>query len=99
MTLTIPRADIDNLKAKIDLVELIGQSVKLNRAGTWMTGCCPFHKESNPSFAVKDNRYQCFGCDAHVFGWLVIDQGLDAEKNCGRFLSWRRASPMIIASI
>ncbi|WP_319533394.1 CHC2 zinc finger domain-containing protein [uncultured Cohaesibacter sp.] len=85
MTLTIDRNAIDGLKAQIVLSDVIGQSVRLNRSGTWMLGLCPFHEESNPSFAVKDidGRYVCFTCGAHgdIFDWVAHTDNLDPKAD------------------
>ena len=52
------------LKAKTDLVELIGSYVKLERKGYNYWACCPFHHEKTPSFSVNAGAefYHCFGC-------------------------------------
>ena len=54
------------LKSKIDLVELVGSYVPLERKGGNWWGRCPFHHEKTPSFTVNaDNQfYHCFGCGA-----------------------------------
>jgi DNA primase len=60
----------EDVKARVlaatDLVELIGQSVKLTRRGRDFVGLCPFHQEKTPSFHVKPDRqfFYCFGCKA-----------------------------------
>jgi DNA primase len=63
----IPRAFIDDLIARADLVELIGARVQLKRAGREYKACCPFHNEKTPSFWVNPVKqfYHCFGCGAH----------------------------------
>nr|WP_321459634.1 CHC2 zinc finger domain-containing protein [uncultured Cohaesibacter sp.] len=87
MSLTISRHDIDALKAKITLSDVIGKSVKLHRSGTWMVGLCPFHKEREPSFAVNDVRgtYRCFSssCGEHgdIFDWIAYTDRLDVEQD------------------
>ena len=59
---------LDEFKARLPLVEIVGRHVRLQRRGRgdhW--GCCPFHKEKSPSFHVDEGRgyYHCFGCGAH----------------------------------
>jgi DNA primase len=58
--------------AAIDIVELIGQTVKLKRRGAKFLGLCPFHQEKTPSFTVDPSKqfFHCFGCKA---GGNVID--------------------------
>ncbi len=59
-----------DLKTKVlqatDIVELIGQTVKLRRTGKGYLGLCPFHQEKTPSFSVNPDRqfFYCFGCKA-----------------------------------
>lgn len=57
-------SQIDSVKNAIDLVALIGERVKLTRAGKNYKGLCPFHGEKSPSFFVTPElgRYKCFGC-------------------------------------
>jgi DNA primase len=52
--------------AAVDIVELIGQSVRLKRRGKDYVGLCPFHSEKTPSFHVKPDKqvFYCFGCKA-----------------------------------
>ncbi|WP_018692735.1 DNA primase [Algicola sagamiensis] len=67
MTGRIPRHFIDELLARIDIVDLIDQRVPLKRAGKNHQACCPFHNEKSPSFTVSQEKqfYHCFGCGAH----------------------------------
>lgn len=55
---------IDELLAKTDLVRLISRYLPLNKKGNTHWGCCPFHHEKDPSFAVNELKqfYHCFGC-------------------------------------
>ncbi len=58
---------LDALRDRLTLSDIIGQRVRLSRAGREFKGCCPFHKEKTPSFYVNDEKqfYHCFGCGAH----------------------------------
>jgi len=63
----IPRAFIDELLARTDIVEVIGSRVPLKKAGREWKANCPFHGEKTPSFTVSQAKqfYHCFGCGAH----------------------------------
>ncbi len=63
----IPERFIDELLARIDIVDVVQQRVPLKRAGREWTACCPFHDERTPSFTVSPAKqfYHCFGCGAH----------------------------------
>ena len=52
--------------AAVDIVELIGRTVSLKRAGKDFKGLCPFHQEKTPSFTVSPSRqfFHCYGCKA-----------------------------------
>ena len=63
----IPRAFIDELLARTDIVEVIGSRIELKKAGREWKANCPFHGEKTPSFTVSQAKqfYHCFGCGAH----------------------------------
>jgi DNA primase len=71
----------EEVKQRINLVELIGRSVQLRRAGNLYRGLCPFHTEKSPSFFVRPqtNTWRCFGCDKSgtAFDWLMEREHLD----------------------
>ena len=58
---------LDEIRAKVPLVDVVGARVKLVRKGREYTGLCPFHNEKTPSFTVNEAKgfYHCFGCGAH----------------------------------
>jgi DNA primase len=73
--MSLPKAFLDEIRARVPLSDVIGKRMKLTRAGREHKGCCPFHKEKTPSFTVNDQKgfYHCFGCGAHgdVVGFLM----------------------------
>jgi len=72
--MSITKLDINRVAESIDLVELVGRTVKLEHRGQNMVGCCPFHNEKTGSFTVSPTRqtYHCFGCGEHgdAFSWV-----------------------------
>lgn len=72
---------IEEVRRKIDIVELISQQVVLKKAGRNFKGLCPFHEEKTPSFIVSSERqiFKCFGCSegGDVFGWLMKREGME----------------------
>jgi DNA primase len=54
----------DRVKQQADIVRVIGEYVRLKKAGKNFTGLCPFHQEKTPSFSVNASKqmYYCFGC-------------------------------------
>ncbi len=76
----LPTGFIQDLLARVDIVELVGRQVELRRAGINHKGLCPFHGEKTPSFIVSSSRqtYHCFGCGAHgdAIRFLTEQSGL-----------------------
>lgn len=85
---------IDEIKDRIDIAEVIGESVKLRKSGKNYTGFCPFHPNTRtPAFAVfpDSGTWRCFGaCNegGDVFSFLMKKEGWDF-KEALRYLSER----------
>lgn len=77
----IPQSFIDNLLARVDIVELIDSYVPLKKAGKEYMALCPFHSEKTASFSVNQDRqlYYCFGCGAagNLISFLMEHLNLD----------------------
>ena len=63
MSFSFSKEAIEELKNQIDIVDVIGRSVELKRAGANYKGLCPFHNEKTPSFIVSPQKqiFTCFG--------------------------------------
>ena len=63
----ISRQFIDDLLARVDIVDIVDSRVPLKKAGKNYQACCPFHNEKSPSFTVSQDKqfYHCFGCGEH----------------------------------
>lgn len=57
-------SQVQLIKDAADIVQVIGERIKLQRSGSSFKGLCPFHSEKSPSFFVSEQlqRYRCFGC-------------------------------------
>jgi DNA primase len=77
----IPQAFIQDLLARIDIVDVVGRYVQLKKGGQNFLGLCPFHGEKTPSFTVSPSKqfFHCFGCGAHgsAIGFLMEHRGLN----------------------
>src|SRR6266404_4981814 len=77
----MPDSQIEEIKSKVDIVNIIGEHVKLTKAGTNYRGLCPFHNEKSPSFMVSEELqiYKCFGCGegGDVFTFLEKYEGME----------------------
>lgn len=76
----IGRDTIDRIRSRVDIVAVIGESVKLTHRGRSHTGLCPFHQEKSPSFSVSADKqlFYCFGCkvSGDVFKFVELSEGL-----------------------
>jgi len=72
---------IDQIKERLDIVDLIGRHVHLQKSGRYLKGLCPFHTEKTPSFFVfpDTQRWHCFGCNrgGDIFTFIMELEGLD----------------------
>ena len=77
----IPREIIDDIRARNDIVDVIGMYVNLKRAGSNYNGLCPYHNEKTPSFTVfpGTQSFYCFGCGAggDVITFTMKSENLD----------------------
>ncbi|MFC1903616.1 DNA primase [Chloroflexota bacterium] len=72
---------IDEVKQRVDIAEVVSQSVALKKAGRNLVGLCPFHGEKNPSFFIypEQQSWHCFGCNTggDVFSFVMKKENMD----------------------
>jgi DNA primase len=73
-------SQVDQVRAAADIVKIVGDYVKLRKAGANFMGLCPFHHEKTPSFAVHPTKqiFHCFGCGVggDVFKFVMMMENL-----------------------
>lgn len=78
---SFPSDFITELRARSSIEEIIGDYVVLKKQGKGLSGCCPFHTESTPSFHVSPTKklFHCFGCGkgGDVFSFVQEKEGLN----------------------
>ncbi|MEP7058327.1 MAG: DNA primase [Caldimonas sp.] len=90
----IPPAFIEELLARVDIVDVVGRQVQLKKSGINFSGLCPFHAEKSPSFTVTPTKqfYHCFGCGANgdairflteLSGMTFVDAVKDLAQQVG----------------
>lgn len=71
----------EEIKGKVDIVDLISSYIPVKKAGTIFKARCPFHNEKTPSFTISPSRqsWHCFGCDkgGDVFAFIMEKEGLE----------------------
>ena len=76
--------DVARVKDRLDILDVVGDKVRLHKAGRGYVGLCPFHDEKTPSFHVSQERqnYHCFGCGkgGDVFTFIMETEGLDFRQ-------------------
>lgn len=88
----MPDSTIDEIKRRLDVVDVIGQTVQLKRSGKAFKGLCPFHNEKSGSFYVwpDTGTWRCFGCNegGDLFSFVQKRDNLDF-RDALRFLGER----------
>ncbi len=76
----VPDSTIAEIKARLNIIDVVSEYVPLKRAGQTFLGLCPFHKEKTPSFNVHPARqcFHCFGCHkgGDLFTFVAAMDGL-----------------------
>ena len=102
--MAIPNGFIQDLLARVDVVDVVGRYVTLKKAGANFSGLCPFHTEKSPSFTVSPSKqfFHCFGCgkNGNAIGFLMDHAGMnfveavkELAQSCGMQVPEEDRSP------
>ena len=74
----------DELRQRLSVVDVVSRRVPLVKRGQNYWGCCPFHNEKTPSFAVNEDKgfYHCFGCGEHgdIISFVMKSENMDFKS-------------------
>ena len=72
---------IEEVRRKVDIIDLVSETVTLKKSGRNFKANCPFHEEKTPSFMVSQERqiFKCFGCSegGDVYSWMMKREGME----------------------
>ncbi len=73
-----------DIESRVDIVDIISETINLSRKGNRYWGLCPFHQEKTPSFSVTPdkNMYYCFGCHTggDIFSFVMKREGVEFKE-------------------
>lgn len=76
--------DLDEIKSRLNIIDVLGEYIRLEKAGSNYRALCPFHNEKSPSFMISEEKqlWKCFGCGkaGDIFGFVMEMEGLEFKE-------------------
>jgi len=76
--------NVQEIKNRLNIIDIVGEYVTLKKAGRTHKACCPFHKEKTPSFTVSEEKqlFYCFGCGVggDMFKFVEMQERVDFQE-------------------
>ena len=90
----MPASSIEQIKDRLDIVDIIGEKVNLKKTGRSYKGLCPFHQEKTPSFVVypENQSYHCFTVGS------VVDSAVSPRSAAAFWRSEKRCATVFTMS-
>ncbi|MCK4635246.1 MAG: DNA primase [Candidatus Moranbacteria bacterium] len=77
-------SDVELVKSRVNIVDIVGEYVKLIKTGSSLKANCPFHQEKTPSFIVNEDKqfYHCFGCNqsGDILTFIMEIEGIGFQE-------------------